>query len=79
VADGVVERSPAATPDPIATGGEASSDDDERLLERRLRGGVVLEYPGLLVCLARPGVVDLRGILPVLWTFGGDIPRANAR
>ena len=55
----------ANTPDPTATGGEASSDDDvddEMPGVSRKRGGVVLGLGAVfpLFCLGSPGVIDLR-------------------
>jgi len=55
----------ANTPDPTATGGEASSDDDvddEIPGVSRKRGGAVLGLGTVfpLFCLGSPGVIDLR-------------------
>ena len=49
-------------PDPIATGGDASSGDGGEASESRLRGGVTaVGTDRVECCLLKPGVIDLRG------------------
>lgn len=72
-AEGEGWLSPGATPDPIATGGEASSEDDEDASESRLRGGVApVGADPVEGCLSKAGVMDLRGAFAgvVLSVFG---------
>lgn len=73
-ADGGEWLSPGATPDPTATGGEASSEDeDKEASESRLRGGVTtVGADPVEGCLSKAGVMDLRGAFArvVLRVFG---------